>query len=203
MLRFLSFFFILIFCNSAFSSSKKDIISKMEIMNNLSFNFIQIIDDKEQKGKCIIKYPKKIFCEYEGHKKKIVVSNGKSLVIKNRNNNSYYIYSLKNTPLNYLLDKNYLISKINDLEARDVDNKYLNFTILENNNEINIFFDKKTSKIVGWQTQDIYQNLVITFISSVKINKKINDDIFILPKKWLGNYLINVSDLKIFIPRDR
>ena len=182
MLRFLSFFFILIFCNSAFSSSKKDIISKMEIMNNLSFNFIQIIDDKEQKGKCIIKYPKKIFCEYQGHKKKIVVSNGKSLVIKNRNNNSYYIYSLKNTPLNYLLDKNYLISKINDLEARDVDNKYLNFTILENNNEINIFFDKKTSKIVGWQTQDIYQNLVITFISSVKINKKINDDIFILPK---------------------
>jgi outer membrane lipoprotein-sorting protein len=155
----------------------------MEIMNNLSFNFIQIIDDKEQKGKCIIKYPKKIFCEYQGHKKKIVVSNGKSLVIKNRNNNSYYIYSLKNTPLNYLLDKNYLISKINDLEARDVDNKYLNFTILENNNEINIFFDKKTSKIVGWQTQDIYQNLVITFISSVKINKKINDDIFILPKK--------------------
>tara|TARA_B110000483_G_scaffold234629_1_gene304995 strand:- start:880 stop:1347 length:468 start_codon:yes stop_codon:yes gene_type:complete len=155
----------------------------MEIMNNLSFNFIQIIDDKEQKGKCIIKYSKKIFCEYEGHKKKIVVSNGKSLVIKNRNNNSYYIYSLKNTPLNYLLDKNYLISKINDLEARDVDNKYLNFTILENNNEINIFFDKKTSKIVGWQTQDIYQNLVITFISSVKINKKINDDIFILPKK--------------------
>ena len=201
MLRFLSFFFILIFCNSAFSSSKKDIISKMEIMNNLSFNFIQIIDDKEQKGKCIIKYPKKIFCEYEGHKKKIVVSNGKSLVIKNRNNNSYYIYRHKNTPLNYLLDKNYLISKINDLEARDVDNKYLNFTILENNNEINIFFDKKTSKIVGWQTQDIYQNLVITFISSVKINKKINDDIFILPKKWLGNYLINVSDLKIFIPR--
>ena len=183
MLRFLSFFFILIFCNSAFSSSKKSIISKMEITNNLSFNFIQTIDNKEQKGKCIIKYPKKIFCEYEGHRKKVVVSNGKSLVIKNRNNNSYYIYSLKKTPFNFLLDKNYLISKINDLKARDVDGRYLVFTILENNNEINIFFDNKTSKIVGWQTQDIYQNLVITFISSVKINKKINDDMFILPKK--------------------
>ena len=165
------------------SSPKDKIISQMKLTNNLSFNFIQTIDNKKQNGSCIIKYPKKIFCEYEGHKKKIVVSNGKSLVIKNRNNNSYYIYRLKNTPLNYLLDKNYLISKINDLEARDINNKYLNFTILENNNEINIFFDKKTSKIVGWQTQDIYQNLVITFISSVKINKKINDDIFILPKK--------------------
>ena len=183
MFRLLYFFFILIFCNSAFSSTKEDIISKIKLTNNLSFNFIQTIDNKKQNGSCIIKYPKKIFCEYEGNRKKIVVSNGKSLVIKNRNNSSYYIYSLKKTPLNFLLDKNYLISKINDLEGRDVDNKYLNFTILENNNEINIFFDKKTSKIVGWQTQDIYQNLVITFISSVKINKKINDDIFILPKK--------------------
>ena len=183
MLKFLFVFFILIFANSAFSSSKKDIISKMKITNNLSFNFIQTIEDNEQKGNCIIKYPKKIFCKYDGHKKKIVVSNGKSLVIKNRNNNSYYIYSLKKTPLNFLLDKNYLISKINNLEARNIDDKYLNFKMLENNNEINLFFDKKTSKIVGWQTEDIYQNLVITFISSVEINKKINDDIFILPKK--------------------
>ena len=183
MLRFLSFFFILIFCNSAFSSSKKNIISKIEITNNLSFNFIQIIDDKEQKGKCIIKYPKKIFCEYEGHKKKIVVSNGKSLVIKNRNNNSYYIYSLKKTPFNFLLDKNYLISKINDLKARDVDGRYLVFTILENNNEINIFFDKKDLNLIGWQTEDIYQNLSITFISSVKKNQEIDSKIFKLPTK--------------------
>ena len=58
----------------------------------------------------------------------------------------------------------------------------INFTIFENNNEINIFFDKKNLSIIGWQTEDIYQNLVITFISSVKINQNINDKIFILPE---------------------
>ena len=54
---------------------------------------------------------------------------------------------------------------------------------MENNNEINIFFDKKTLNLIGWQIEDIYQNLTITFISSVKINKKIDDKIFILPKR--------------------
>ena len=64
-----------------------------------------------------------------------------------------------------------------------INNKYVNFKILENNNEINIFFDRKTFNLVGWQTEDIYQNLTITFISSVMTNKKINDNIFILPER--------------------
>ena len=58
----------------------------------------------------------------------------------------------------------------------------LNFLILENKKYINIFFDKDTFGLTGWQTRDIYQNLTETLLSSVKINQKINDDIFILPK---------------------
>jgi outer membrane lipoprotein-sorting protein len=154
----------------------------MHLINNLSFNFIQTIDNKNENGKCIIKYPKKIWCEYNDSNKKVIVSNGKSLVIKNRNSGNYYIYPLSKTPLIFLLDKEYLISKINTLEPREIDNKYINFTILENNNEINVFFNKKNLSLIGWQTEDIYQNLVITFISSVKINQKINNKIFILPK---------------------
>jgi len=37
--------------------------------------------------------------------------------------------------------------------------------------------------LIGWQTEDIYQNLTITFISSLKINQEIDDNIFILPQK--------------------
>ena len=44
------------------------------------------------------------------------------------------------------------------------------------------FFDKKSFSLVGWQTEDIYKNLVITYISSLKINQKINNKIFILPE---------------------
>ena len=182
MFRVFIIFFILNFYSTSYSSTKEKIISKMKKTNSLSFNFIQNIGEKKEQGNCIIKYSKKIYCEYDNLNKKIIVSNGKSLVIKNRNSGTYYIYPLKKTPLGLLLDKNYLLSKINNLKPKDIDNKYLNFKIVENNNEINIFFDKKTSNLIGWQTEDVYQNLTITFISSVKINENIDDTIFILPK---------------------
>jgi outer membrane lipoprotein-sorting protein len=182
MLKILIIFFILSFYKPVFSFTKEDVISQMQLTNNLSFNFIQTINDKSENGKCIIKYPKKIWCEYENSNKKIIVSNGKSLVIKTVNAGSYYRYPLNKTPLVFLLDKEYLISKINILEPREIDNKYLNFTFVENNNEINVFFDKMTLTLVGWQTEDIYQNLAVTFISSVKINQKIDNKIFTLPK---------------------
>ena len=174
---------ILSYYNPTFSSPKNEIISQMRLTNTLSFNFIQSIDEKKENGSCVIKYPKKIFCEYSGLDKKIIVSNGRSLVIKSKPNRNYYIYRLNKTPLELLLDKEYLISKIKNLEPRNVDNKFLIFNISEENNKINIFFDKKNFWLVGWQTEDIYQKLSITFISSIKINQKINDKIFLLPKK--------------------
>ena len=182
MFKVLVIFFILNFNNPVFSSAKEEIISRMQLTNNLSFNFIQTINNKNENGKCIIRYPKKIWCEYDNSNKKIIVSNGKSLVIKTANTGSYYRYPLNKTPLMFLLDKEYLISKMNTIEPREIDNKYLNFTIFENNNEINVFFDMKNLSLVGWQTEDIYQISVATFISSVKVNQEINDKIFILPK---------------------
>ena len=110
-----------------------------------------------------------------------MVSNGRSLVIKNQTNNQYYVYPLKKTPLELILDKNYLINQIKKLKGRIIDNKYLNFTLLNNNNKINIFFDNKTLNLIGWQTEDMYQNLVITFIYKVKLNQKIDDEVFKLP----------------------
>jgi len=182
MFRTIVIFILLNFFNPLMASTKEDIISKMRITNNLSFDFIQTIDEKSENGKCFLEYPKKIYCEYDEANKKIIISNGSSLVIKTNNNNNYNIYPLDKTPLIFLLDKEYLISKMNVLEPREIDNKYLNFTFFENNNEINVFFDKVTLTLVGWQTEDIYQNLAVTFISSVKINQKIDNKIFTLPK---------------------
>ena len=154
----------------------------MQLTNNLSFDFIQTINNKSESGKCIIEYPKKIWCKYDKSNKKTVISNGKSLVIKTANKGSYYRYPLSKTPLVFLLDKEYLISKMNTLEPVELDNKYLNFEIFEDSTKINMFFDVSSLYLIGWQTKDLYQNLVVTFISSVKINENIDNKIFILPK---------------------
>ncbi len=176
------FIFLLINCNNiAQSSIKENVINNLINTSNLSFKFEQNINGKIETGNCIIEYPKKIFCKYNESSDKILVSNGKSLVIKTKNG-SYYRYSIERTPLNYILDKKFLLSQINNLNERIVNDKFINFTIFKDENEINIFFDKKNFNLIGWQTLDTYQNLNITFISSLKKNQKIKENFFKLPK---------------------
>ena len=81
--------FFLFFCLNIQSSENEHIINSFKKINNLSFNFIQTIDGKDEKGDCIINYPKKIYCSYKFKYKKVLVSNGKSLVIKSNKVNFF------------------------------------------------------------------------------------------------------------------
>jgi len=181
MKKYLSIFLLIFFTTETTAEIKENIIQNFLAINNISFNFEQNINGKIEKGNCIIKYPKKIYCKYDLANEKILVSNGKSLVIKTKT--SYYLYPLKKTPLNLILDKNYLIDKIKGLEERIVEDKFVNFTFSNDDNEINIFFNKLNFDLIGWQTLDIYQNLIITFLSSVQKNQNLSSSLFILPKQ--------------------
>ena len=181
MKKYFLILFLMLFSNSVLAEIKDKIIQNLSNTDNLSFDFEQNINGKIENGNCKVKYPKKIYCYYNTSNKKILVSNGKSLVIKTKT--SFYLYPLEKTPLNLILDKNYLLEKINVLEEKIVEDKFVRFTFIENDNEINIFFNKKNYNLIGWQTLDIYQNLSITFLSSIFKNQKIDKGLFILPKQ--------------------
>ena len=166
---------------SVSASMKENIIKKFTDIKNISFDFEQNINGKIENGNCIIEYPKKIYCKYNLSNQKILVSNGKSLVIKTLS--GYYFYPLEKTPLDTILNKEYLKKKITNLDQRDVGDGFINFNFVENENEINLFFDKKTYNLIGWQTVDIYQNISITYLSSIKKNQKLNKKIFKLPQQ--------------------
>ncbi len=173
------FFFLSITQTSA--SIKDKIIQNLKTINSLTFNFEQNVNGKIQNGNCILSFPQKIFCKYNLENNKILVSNGKSIVIKT--SASYYLYPLKRTPLNLILDKDFLVNKIKKLNERKIDNKFVNFKFFENDFEINVFFDFNNYNLIGWQTTDIYQNLSITFLTSVKKNQQLENNLFILPKQ--------------------
>ncbi len=181
MIKYFFIFLFSIILIDANADNKKNIINNLKNTKNLNFDFEQNINGKIENGNCIIEYPKKIYCEYSSSLNKVLVSNGKSLVIKTIT--SYYRYPLKQTALNFILDKKFLIDKIYNLEEKVIDNSYINFNLYENDNEINIFFDNQTFNLVGWQTKDIYQNLSITFLSSIKLNESINNKLFKLPRQ--------------------
>jgi len=171
-------FFVLI--SNSKAEIKEKIIENLQNVENLKFKFEQNINGKIENGICTIKYPKKIYCKYSKNNK-ILVSNGKSLVIKTET--SFYRYSLKKTPLNLILDKNFLIKKINFLKENIIDKNLINYTIVENDNEIDVFFDIKTFNLVGWKTRDIYQNTNITYLSSIETNKEITKNLFRIPSQ--------------------
>ena len=181
MLRYFLIFFFSILSSYSNAEIKDKIIQNLKNTNNLDFKFEQNINGKIENGNCTIEYPKKIFCEYARSNNKVLVSNGKSLVIKTRT--SYYRYPLEKTPLNLILDKNFLINKILNIEERIIDEKLVNFTILEKDNEINIFFDKETYELIGWQNTDIYQNFNITYLSSIRKNRILSKNLFRIPSQ--------------------
>lgn len=183
MIKRIIIFILIININTfAEASIKDEIILNFKKINNLSFNFKQNINENIEEGNCIIQYPKKIYCSYDNFKKKIIVSNGKSLVIKNQASKQYFIYPLDKTPMELILNKNYLIEQMQKLDGKIIDDKYFTFSLENKNNKINIFFDKNSYDLMGWQTEDIYQNLVITFIYNIEKNKNIDQKFFRLPK---------------------
>ena len=175
------YFLILIFftlLSNTQASNKEKIIENLQNTVSLNFQFEQNINGKVEIGNCIIQYPKKIYCKYIKNNK-ILVSNGKSLVIKTQN--SFYRYPLNKTSLDLILDKKFLIKKIDNLKEKILDKTHISFEIEENENEINLLFDNKTFNLIGWQTKDIYQNVNITYLTSIQINQNVDKNLFKLP----------------------
>ncbi len=181
MKRYLILIFFLLIPN-AYGSIKSQIISNLVLTENLKFNFKQKINEEEEIGSCIISYPKKIFCEYDDFYKKVLVSNGKSLLINPNRNNQYFRYNLEKTALNLILDKTFIIKKIDEFGDNLITQEYHKIELNHDNWNVIIFFDKNNLNIIGWTTTDIYQNKVETRLFDIEQNIIIDDKMFDIRK---------------------
>ena len=177
-MKYIIFILIFFYPLNIFASPKQLIKNKLQETDNISFKFIQKIGKVTEKGECIISYPKKILCRYDDKYNKILVSNGKSLVINSKKITNYLRYQLKDTPLNLILDKRFLLNKLENVELIRENDETFSFKIIHNDNLLNIFFDKISYEIKGWTTTDIYLNKVETKLSNVEINIMIDERIF-------------------------
>ena len=72
---------------------------------------------------------------------------------------------------------------MNSSNLNETESNYFFFQISEDNNNINIFFSKKNFELVGWQVEDVYQNLAVTYIFDTLINGLVDEKLFKLPKQ--------------------
>ena len=177
-MKYIIFILIFFYPLNILASSKQLIKNKLEETDNISFKFIQKVGEKTEQGECIISYPKKIFCKYDDIYNKVLVSNGQSLVINSKKIKNYLRYQLKDTPLDLILDKKFLLRKLDQVETIKESDETFSFKIVHNNNLLNIFFDKISYEIKGWTTTDIYQNKVETKLFNIKLNIMIDEKTF-------------------------
>ena len=177
-LIFLLIFFLII--SRANSDITNEVVKTLENSNNYNFKFIQNINKKKETGNCILSFNKKINCKYD-NTDKLLISDGKNLIIKNKNSDIPNLYKLKNTTFYKILDKKYLISELHKSNIKD-ENGEIFVHINYQDVGIKIFFDKEKLLLKGWQTTDMYNNSVFTEIKIIEVNKIIDEDLFDVKK---------------------
>ena len=163
---------------------QKNLINKLTATKTLSFDFKQKISDKEEVGKCFIKYPLLMKCNYQNLKQKIIISNGKTVAVVKKKYKKIYYYPIKSTPLFFILKKEKIINLVRKTQPTEVNPSLIKFEFIDKKtNKVKIFFDKNSLEFKGWQTKDAYSNDVSFIINNLIINNQIVDDFFKIPQE--------------------
>ena len=182
---FLKIFFILLFFTNICSANlQKNLINKLTGIRTLSFDFKQKISDQEEIGKCFIKYPLLMKCNYQNLKQKTIISNGKTVAIIKKKYKKIYYYPIKTTPLFFILQKEKIISLIRKNLPTKINSNLVEFEFIDKKtNRVKIIFDKNSLEFKGWETKDAYSNDVSFEIINLMINNQIIDDFFKIPRE--------------------
>ena len=171
---------IILFSYKVSAKEKEQIIQEVNNLKTLEFTFDQLINDKREKGNCILEFPGKLKCEYFDNKQKELVINNKRLAISQKRYNKTYYYPISNSPFLNILYKDKLLEivKSGKLELSDQIIK-LNYL---SENEITVFFDKKTLDLKGWQIIDQYNNNINFSLNIVAKNDVFKKGTFKIPE---------------------
>ena len=179
--KFFKIFIFFILVSTNLSANEKDqIIAQLNNLNSLEFTFDQMVNDKTEKGSCLLEFPGKLKCDYFDDKKKELIINKKRLAITQKRYNKTYYYPISKSPfLNILYKDNLLeIVKSGKLELSD---RIIKLVYLEEN-EITVFFDKKTLDLKGWQIIDQYNNNINFSLNIVAKNDVFKKGTFKIPE---------------------
>ena len=179
--KFCKIFTIFILLSVNLSADEKDqIVTQLNNLNSLEFTFDQIINDKTEKGSCLLEFPGKLKCDYFDDKKKELVINKKKLAITQKRYKKTYYYPISKSPFLNILYKDKLLEivKSGKLELSD---RIIKLVYLEEN-EITVFFDKKTLDLKGWQIIDQYNNNINFSLNIVAKNDVFKKGTFKIPE---------------------
>jgi outer membrane lipoprotein-sorting protein len=165
---------LLLFYSQLNASEKNKIIENLKKINSLQFNFTQLSSDGQENGNCILIYPKKMRCIYEDQKKEVIIKDD-YLYLINKEENKNYNYSIRDTPLGVMLDKETLIEKLSNIEKFNVTNNFIIATVdISSTESIDIYFEPKNFTILGWRIKNYEKSTLEFMMKNIIVN--VNSD---------------------------
>ena len=174
---FLIFFFL---TANLFANEKDQIINQPNNLNSLEFTFSQLINDKTEKGSCLLEFPGKLKCDYFDDKEKELIINNKRLAITQKKYNKTYYYPISKSPFLNILYKDKLLEivQLGELELEDQMIR-LNYS---SENQVSVLFDRKNLDLKGWEIIDQYNNNINFTLNVVAKNDVYKKDTFKIPE---------------------
>jgi outer membrane lipoprotein-sorting protein len=173
----------LIFLNTSFylyADKKQLIIDRLLKINNLTFDFEQIVHGKIEAGTCLLVFNNKLKCEYVDENQKEILINNKTLVITNKKYKKNYFYPISKSPFIKILNRSSLITLVRESNLELNDNIDL-VNLDENGKKIIVFFQKDSYELIGWKIIDQLQNEIYFSLKIQSINIEIKDGLFKIP----------------------
>jgi len=113
-------------------------------------------------------------CIYEDEKKEIIIKDD-YLYLINKEENKNYNYSIKDTPLGVMLDKESLIEKLSNIEKFNINNNFIIATVnISSAESVDIYFELKNFTILGWRIKNYDKSTLEFMMKNIKVN--INSD---------------------------
>ena len=179
--KFFKIFTIFILLSVDLSADEKDqIVTQLNNLNSLEFTFDQVVNDKTEKGSCLLEFPGKLKCDYFDDKKKELIINKKSLAITQKRYNKTYYYPISKSPFLNILYKDKLLEIVRSGEVK-LSDKIIKLIYLDEN-KITVFFDRKTLDLKGWQIIDQYNNNINFSLNIVAKNDVFKKGTFKIPE---------------------
>ena len=113
-------------------------------------------------------------------KKKELVINNKKLAITQKRYNKTYYYPISKSPFLNILYKDKLL-KIVQSGKLELSEQIIKLIYLDNN-EITIFFDRKTFDLKGWKILDQYNNNINFYLNIIDKNIVFKKGTFKIPQ---------------------
>ena len=162
------------------ASEKDQIIEQISKLDSLEFTFNQLINGKTEKGSCLLKFPGKLKCNYFDNYEKELVINNKRLAITQKRYKKTYHYPISKSPFLNILYKDKLLEMIQFGKLKLTD-QVIKLVYLDDN-EIIIFFDRRSLDLKGWKIVDQYNNTIDFSLNIVAKNDIFEKGTFKIPE---------------------